>query len=72
MDKALEEKVKLCEACQRTRKLPPVAPIQPPWTRLHIDYAGPLLGHVVVDAHSKCMEVKAVRHATTLRDSRHT
>ncbi|XP_064402603.1 uncharacterized protein K02A2.6-like [Halichondria panicea] len=74
MDKALEEKVKLCDACQRTRKLPPVAPIQPwewperPWARLHIDYAGPLLGHmflVVVDAHSKWMEVKAVRHATT-------
>ena len=74
MDKALKEKVKLCDACQRTRKLPPVAPIQPwewperPWARLHIDYAGPLLGHmflVVVDAHSKWMEVKAVRHATT-------
>ncbi len=67
MDKALKEKVKLCDACQRTRKLPPVAPIQPwewperPWARLHIDYAGPLLGHmflVVVDAHSKWMEVK--------------
>ena len=27
MDKALEEKVELCDACQRTRKLPPVAPI---------------------------------------------
>ncbi len=74
MDKSLEEKVKLCDSCQRTRKLPPVAPIQPwewperPWSRLHIDYAGPLLGHmflVVVDAHSKWMEVKAVRHATT-------
>ena len=74
LDKALEEKVQLCDSCQRTRKLPPLAPIQPwewperPWSRVHIDYAGPLLGHmflVVVDAHSKWMDVRAVRSATT-------
>ena len=74
LDNALEVKVQLCDSCQRTRKLPPVAPIQPwewperPWSRVHIDYAGPLLGHmflVVVDAHSKWMDVRAVRKATT-------
>ena len=74
LDKALEQKVRQCDPCQRTRNLPPVAPIQPwewpqlPWTRLHIDYAGPFLGHmflVVVDAHSKWMEVRPVKSATT-------
>lgn len=74
LDKAIEEKVRQCEPCQRTRNLPPVTPIQPwewperPWSRIHIDYAGPLFGHmflVIVDAHSKWMEVKAVRNATT-------
>ena len=74
LDKSLELKVKTCNACQRSQSLPTVAPIQPwewperPWSRLHIDYAGPLLGHmflVVVDAHSKWMEVKMVKTATT-------
>ena len=74
LDKSLELKVKTCNACQRSQNLPAVAPIQPwewperPWSRLHIDYAGPLLGHmflVVVDAHSKWMEVKMVKTATT-------
>ena len=66
--------MQLCDACQRSRNLPAVAPIQPwewperPWSRLHVDYAGPLLGHmflVAVDAHSKWMEVKMVKNATS-------
>ena len=74
LDKSLEQKVKTCDACQRSRNLPAAAPIQPwewperPWSRLHVDYAGPLLGHmflVVVDAHSKWMEVKMVKNATS-------
>ena len=74
MDKSLEQKVQTCDACQRSRNLPAVAPIQPwewperPWSRLHVDYAGPLLGHmflVVVDAHSKWMEVKMSKNATS-------
>ena len=74
LDKALEQKVQQCDPCQRTRNLPPVAPIQPwewpqqPWKCFHIDYAGPFLGHmflVVVDAHSKWMEVRPVKSATT-------
>lgn len=74
LDKALEHKVKCCEACQRSRNLPAVAPIQPwewperPWARIHVDYAGPVRGHmflVVVDAHSKWMEVRTVKNATS-------
>jgi len=74
LDKALEQRVKTCDACQRSRNFPAVAPIQPwewperPWSRIHVDYAGPLLGHmflVVVDAHSKWMEVKMTRTTTT-------
>ena len=51
-----------------------MAPIQPwewperPWSHLHIDYAGPLRGHmflVVVDAYSKWMEVCPVKSATS-------
>lgn len=74
LDKALEQRVKDCDACQRTRNLPAAAPILPwswpehPWARIHVDYAGPYLGHmflVVVDAHSKWMEVKMVKNATS-------
>ena len=74
LDKSLEQKVKTCDACQRSRNLPAVAPIQPwewperPWSRLHVDYAGPLFGHmflVLVDAYSKWMEVKMVKNVTS-------
>ncbi|XP_011408362.1 PREDICTED: uncharacterized protein K02A2.6-like [Amphimedon queenslandica] len=45
---------------------PPQTPVHPsevpksPWTRLHIDHAGPFLGHyflILVDAHSRWLEV---------------
>ena len=74
MDKRIEECVAQCRICQERRHLPPAAPLhvwewpQHPWVRLHADYAGPFLGHmflVIVDAHSKWMEVKAVTNATT-------
>ena len=73
-DKALEDKVKTCEHCRHSQHLPAMAPIQPwewpecPWSRLHVDYAGPLRGHmflVVVDAYSKWMEVRPVKSATS-------
>ena len=62
LSKAIEDTSYNCEACQSERKQPPVAPLQPwpwpttPWDRIHIDYAGPLLGYmylVVVDSHWK-------------------
>ena len=69
IDRDLEELVKRCEDCQCFRNQPPVAPLQQwewpekPWVRVHADYAGPFLSRqflILVDAHSKWMEVKAV------------
>ena len=80
IDKDIEETVKTCAPCQKARNLPPTAPLQPwewqtrPWVRLHLDYAGPLLGRlflILVDAYSKWMEVKIVRTATSTTTIEH-
>ena len=74
LDLDLEKKVKSCEPCQLARKAPPVAPLHPwewpakPWTRVHVDHAGPFLGKtflVLVDSHSKWMEVVIVSSTTS-------
>ena len=61
LDTDIENQVKSSQKCQVNQKAPASVPLQPwewptqPWTRLHIDYAGPLMGKmflVVVDAHS--------------------
>ncbi|CAC5380501.1 Uncharacterized protein K02A2.6 [Mytilus coruscus] len=74
MDSELENKVKTCHECQVNRHVPAEAPLHPwewpekPWSRVHIDYAGPLHGKmflVCVDAHSKYMEVQVVNSATS-------
>ena len=53
---------------------PPKAPLHPwewperPWSRIHVDYAGPFLGKwflIVIDAHSKWIEVAIVTSATS-------
>ena len=73
IDKDIETLVSKCSHCQATRPSPPLAPLQPwswpsrPWARLHIDYAGPVEGKmllVVIDAHSKWIEVEIGREAT--------
>lgn len=70
----LEAKVRSCTKCQASRSTPPMAPLHPwewpqrPWSRLHLDYAGPFQGRmflVLVDAHSKWMEVVPVHAATS-------
>ena len=59
-----------------TRHSPPLAPLDPwDWpqcpgicTCIHVDYTGPFLGKmylIVVDAHSKWMEIAIVNSATT-------
>ena len=66
LDADIEERVKKCQECQSNRPYPPLAPLQPwkwptrPWARLHLDFAGPFMGHmylVLIDSHSKWLEV---------------
>ncbi|CAG2226133.1 unnamed protein product [Mytilus edulis] len=49
MDAEIEQTVRACHKCQVNRHAPTEAPMHPwewpsnPWSRIHIDYAGPLL-----------------------------
>jgi len=70
----LEELAKACSGCQNNQKMPTKAPLHPwewataPWQRIHIDYAGPFQNSmflIVVDAHSKWLEVIPVRSTTS-------
>ena len=74
MDKDIETYVKKCTICQTTRKDPPAAPPHPwsppekPWTRVHIDYAGPLEGKMfllITDAHSRWLEIHPTNTSTS-------
>ncbi|XP_039511288.1 uncharacterized protein K02A2.6-like [Pimephales promelas] len=74
LDADIEAVVKRCVACQEHRNSPAPAPLHPwewpskPWQRLHIDYAGPFMGHMfflLMDAHSKWMDVYPVTTSTS-------
>ncbi|KAL1445999.1 hypothetical protein MTO96_028956 [Rhipicephalus appendiculatus] len=74
IDKGIEETGRQCRECHSTQKSPPKAPMptwdrpQTPWHTVHVDFAGPLLGRtylVVVDAHTKWVEVRHVAQATS-------
>ena len=65
MDKDIEHLVKKCQVCQESRASPPSAPLYPwqwpaqPWARVHLNFAGPYLGHtylVIVDTSSKWLD----------------
>ncbi|XP_058023889.1 uncharacterized protein K02A2.6-like, partial [Ahaetulla prasina] len=73
MDKDISDRVGKCQACQESRPLPPTAPIrewekpQGPWSRIHIDFAGPFHGQtflIVVDAYSKWLEILLMKTTT--------
>ena len=75
LDADLERMAGACERCQQQQKSPPVSPLQTwswpdkPWSRIHIDYAGPFEGKMMlllVDAHSKWMDVHVTSSATSL------
>ncbi|KAI7806716.1 hypothetical protein IRJ41_010699 [Triplophysa rosa] len=74
LDADIEGRVKDCTVCQEQRKAPVGAPLHPwewprqPWRRVHMDYAGPVLGKmffILIDAHSKWIEAYPVPSATT-------
>ena len=75
MDEDIEKEVKLCTVCQNVRSSPPSAPLIPwkwatrPFQRIHIDFCQK--GHdqflVVVDSHSKWLEVRHMSSTTTER-----
>ena len=74
MDREIEEKSASCIPCQQQQPEEPAVPLQPwptpshPWSRLHVDYAGPLRGKmllVIVDAFSKWIDVHITASATS-------
>lgn len=74
LDKHIEENAAQCTTCQTVRNTPPPAAVHPwewpaePWQRVHIDFAGPFEGRmllVVVDAHSKWPDVAIMKSTTT-------
>ena len=65
----IEKMVRDCSQCQQYQNTLAPSPLHPwewpdqPWMRLHIDHAGPFLWKqflIVVDAHSKWLEVEMV------------
>ena len=74
LEKDIESFVRSCHQCQEQQPALSVAPLQPwrwptrPWTRLHMDFAGPLNGKmilIVIDAHSKWIEAIPTESATS-------
>ncbi|MCY3927858.1 MAG: DDE-type integrase/transposase/recombinase [Acidobacteria bacterium] len=80
IDADIEAQVKRCNQCQLNHPSPPTVPMHPwewperPWERIHIDYAGPFMGKMfllVIDAHSRWMEVEMVNVASTQNTIEH-
>ena len=74
VDSDLEQTVRSCQQCQENLKAPPPAPMNPwpwpeePWSRIHVDFAGPVLGKmlmIVIDAHSKWIEAIPMNVSTS-------
>ena len=79
IDRQLEDVVKSCVCCQSNRHQPVKAPLHPwawpakPWQRIHLDFAGPVVGKmlfIAVDAHSKWPEVILMESTTTSKTIR--
>ena len=72
----IENMVNSCPVCQETRASPAPAPLHPwewpsqPWSRIHLDFAGPLYGYhylILVDAHSKWIDVHMMNSITSAK-----
>lgn len=73
IDADIEQSVRACYTCQLHGNQSPNAPLFPwewpeePWTRVHLDFAGPYLGKmflIIVDAHSKWVDIKIMNKIT--------
>lgn len=69
LDEDIEDLIRACQLCQQSRHNPPKSIPLPwertkqPWSRLHIDFAGPFQNKIfmiVVDSYSKWLEVVLV------------
>ena len=76
LDGDLETFVRSCQKCQSCHSMPAMAPLHPwlwpslLWQRIHVDYAGPVDGRmllVIVYAHSKRSEVISMSSTTSER-----
>lgn len=74
IDRDLELQAKSCASCQSFQNTPVQSPLYSwnwptqPWSRIHIDFAGPFLGHmflVIVDAHSKWIDIRTMKRITS-------
>ena len=72
--KDIEQTIRECPDCRLHQSTPSVAPLHPwswltrPWARIHLDYAGPVDGKmilVVVDSHSKWIEAVCTSSSTS-------
>ena len=75
VDKAIESYVKRCHECGTYQNNPKPVRMHPwecpryAWQRLHIDFAGPFIGHsylIVIDSYSKWPEVIQMDSTTSL------
>ena len=82
IDQDIDQTSKTCQVCQQHANNPEKAPPHPwehpskPWSRLHMDYAGPYLGRmylILTDSYSKWVDVysvKSVNSRTTIEKLR--
>ena len=73
LDREIESCTKSCQPCQAGKNTSPKASLHPwawpsvPWQRIHADFAGPVMGKmllVITDAHSKWPEVQIMTSTT--------
>ncbi len=76
VDGDIEKVAKSCGVCKEVKTSTWTAPLHPwlwpetPWTRIHLDFAGPLNGRMyllIVDSHSKWPEIWEMRSTTSQR-----
>ena len=73
LDKDIECAARNCDGCQELGKNPASTPLHrwefpaQPWQRLHVDFAGPIQGKMILvctDAHSKWPEVVVMKNTS--------